>query len=151
MKDKLFETFYEMTKKPYQKYFKKSIPWNVKPDELIRYNEQSLGYHYGNFILKNNFQMQPKLEDHDVFHVLTNIGTTVSEEIAMQYFLFGNGKKSLYLVHVILSGTTFYPTHYKRFYECYHKGKKAHRLYDLDYQKLLLQPISVLKQTLNIK
>ncbi len=140
-----------MTKKPYQKYFKKSIPWNIKPDELTRYDEQSLGYHYGNFILMNNFQMQPKLEDHDVFHVLTNIGTTVSEEIAMQYFLLGNGKKSLYLVLVILSGTIFYTTHYKRFYECYQKGKKAHRLYDLEYQKLLLQPISVLKQTLNIK
>lgn len=140
-----------MTKKPYQKYFKKSIPWNVKPDELIGYDEQSLGYHYGNFILKNNFQMQSKLEDHDVFHVLTNIGTTVSEEIAMQHFLLGNGKKSLYLVLVILSGTAFYPTHYKHFYECYQKGKKAHRLYDLEFQKLLSQPISVLKQTLNIK
>ena len=140
-----------MTKKPYQKYFKKSIPWNINPDELIRYDEQSLGFHYGNFIQMNNFQMQPKLEDHDVFHVLTNIGTTVSEEIAMQYFLLGNGKKSLYLVLVILSGTAFYPTHLERFYECYQKGKNAHRLYDLEFQKLLLQPISVLKQTLNIK
>lgn len=69
----------------------------------------------------------------------------------MQYFLLGNGKKSLYLVLVILSGTIFYPTHLERFYECYQKGKNAHRLYDLEYQKLLLQPISVLKQTLNIK
>ncbi len=40
-------------------------------------------HHLGYFLTKNNFSLQSKLENHDVFHVLTNIGITVPDEIAM--------------------------------------------------------------------
>jgi uncharacterized membrane protein len=56
MKDILIEKMYELNKKPYQKFFKKSIAWNVTPKELITYKEVSLGFHLGCFLLKYDFE-----------------------------------------------------------------------------------------------
>lgn len=151
MKDLLIEKMYELTKKPYQKLFKKGIAWNITPKELITYKEDSLGFHLGCFLLKYNFDMQPKLEDHDIIHVLTNTGVSVIEEISMQYFLLGNGKKSAYLFMVICIGTLFYPTKIKHFIHNYKRGKKAHQFHDLDFYKMLTIPVITIQSTFNIK
>ena len=151
MRDLLIEKMYEITKKPYQKFFKKGTPWNITPSELIQYNQDSLGFHLGCFLLKYNFQMQPKLEDHDVIHVLTNTSVSVPDEIAMQFFLLGNGKKSAYLFMVITIGTILYPTQLKQFIKSYNRGKSAHRIHDLDFQKMLLVPLKTIQTTFNIK
>ena len=95
MRDLFIEKMYEIRKKPYQKFFKKGKAWDVKVNQLIQLPNDSLGFHLGCFLLKYNFEIQPKLEDHDIIHVLTNTGISVVEEIGMQYYLYGNGKRSL--------------------------------------------------------
>ena len=150
MRDLLFEKMYEITKKPYQKFFKKGIAWNVTPKELSQYKEDSLGFHLGCFLLKYNFEMQPKLEDHDIIHVLTNTQIAVTDEIAMQYFLLGNGKKSAYLFMVISIGMLFYPRHLRHFIKNFNRGKNAHRLHDLDFYKMLPIPLKTIQETFNI-
>ena len=150
MKDLLIEKMYELSKKPYQKFFKKNKAWDVSIPELIQHPQESLGFHLGCFLLKYNFEIQPKLEDHDVIHVLTNTGISVPEEIGMQYYLLGNGKKSLYLYMVIASGTFFYPTRLKQFVAEYQRGKSAHEFYHLDYLKMLKIPVTTIRETFNI-
>jgi ubiquinone biosynthesis protein Coq4 len=150
MRDYLIEKLYECTKKPYQKYFKKNEPWNIDKKQLFNFPKDSLGYGLGNFLHKNHFDIQEKLEDHDIIHVLTNSGISVYEEIGMQYYLFGNGKRSLYLYMVILSGTLFYPKQIKYFVEQYKRGKQAHSFHYLDFSKMLSMPIQSIQQTFNI-
>ncbi|VXB69351.1 conserved hypothetical protein [Flavobacterium sp. 9AF] len=150
MKDKLIEKMYEISKKPYQKWLKKNKPWNISSSELMVLPEASLGYELGSFLLRYNFQIQEKLEDHDVIHVLTNTGISVVEEIGMQYYLLGNGKKSLYLFLVIITGFLFYPKQIDYYLIQYQKGKKAHRFYDLDFYKMLTIPVTNLRKTFNI-
>lgn len=151
MRALIIEKMYELSKKPYQKFFKKNQPWNLSPKDLILFPQESLGFHMGCFLLKYNFEMQPKLEDHDVIHVLTNTGVSVTEEIGMQYYLCGNGKKSPYMLMVILIGTLFYPTQLKSFYRFYKRGKNAHQFHNLDFKHMLLQPLSEIQFTFNIK
>ena len=151
MKDKLVEKIYEITKKPYQKWLKKAEPWNISIKELMQYPENSLGNNLGNFIHENGFEIQDKLEDHDVFHVLTNTGISVQDEIGMQYYLLGNGKRSLYLFFGISVGLLFYPTFINYFITQYKRGKTAHTFYHLNFLKLLYQETSQLQQTLNIQ
>ena len=151
MKDLFIEKLYEISKKPYQKFFKKNEPWNISEKELLDYPEETLGFHLGCFLLKYSFEIQPKLEDHDVIHVLTNTGVSVPEEIGMQYFLFGNGKRSLYLYMVMLTGTLFYPTKIKYFRSQYQRGKSALLFHYLDYSKMLLIPVKTLQDTFNIR
>ncbi len=150
MRDYLIEKLYECSKKPYQKYFKKNEPWNIDKSLLMDYPEESLGFGLGNFLYKNHFDIQEKLEDHDIIHVLTGTGISVYEEIGMQYYLFGNGKRSLYLYMVIPTGTIFYPKRMSYFIEQYKKGKKAHTFHYLDFSKMLFMPIQTIQQTFKI-
>ncbi|WP_264551314.1 ubiquinone biosynthesis protein COQ4 [Flavobacterium sp. N2038] len=150
MRDFLIEKLYESSKKPYQKYFKKNEPWNIPKPKLMDYPENSLGFGLGNFLYKNHFDIQEKLEDHDVIHVLTNTGVSVYEEIGMQYYLLGNGKKSLYLFMVILSGTIFYPKRMYYFIQQFKRGKKALPFHYLDFSKMLFMPVQSIQKTFNI-
>ncbi|PXY47402.1 hypothetical protein [Flavobacterium hydrophilum] len=150
MKDQIIEKMYEYTKIPYQKYFKRNKPWEVDKATLLNYPEGTLGNGLGNFLSKNHFDMQPKLEDHDIIHVLTNTGISVTDEIGMQYYLLGNGKRSLYLFLVILSGTPFYPKQIKYFIEQYRRGKKAHPFYYLNFSNMLSVPVKKIQHIFNI-
>jgi ubiquinone biosynthesis protein Coq4 len=150
MKDLVIEKMYEWSKKPYQKFFKKNLPWTIGKKELLSLPQESLGFHLGCFLIKYHFEIQPKLEDHDVIHVLTKTGISVQEEIGMQYYLLGNGKKSLYLFLVIVSGTCFYPTQFTYFINEYKRGKKALCFHYLDYSKMLLIPVEQMRETFKI-
>ncbi|CAM3514136.1 ubiquinone biosynthesis protein COQ4 [Flavobacterium chungbukense] len=150
MRDFLIEKLYECSKKPYQKYFKKNEPWNIDKSKLATYPKESLGFGLGSFLSSNHFDIQEKLEDHDIIHVLTNTGVSVYEEIGMQYFLFGNGKRSLYLYMVILTGTIFYPKRMNYFIAQYKRGKSAHSFHYLDFSKMLLLPVQTIQETFKI-
>lgn len=43
MKEKLIEKLYEMTKKPYQKWFKKNEPWKITKEKLLTFPKGSIG------------------------------------------------------------------------------------------------------------
>jgi len=147
MRTIILETIYEISKVPYQKWFKNNSPWNLTAHELLRYPQNSLGFHLGCFLIKYHFEPQPKLENHDVFHVLTNTGISVPEEIAMQYYLLGNGKRSLYMLGVLCIGTLLYPDQLKLFRNAYQKGKASYPFYSLDYKKLLKKDLKTLQIT----
>ncbi|PRX53863.1 hypothetical protein [Flagellimonas meridianipacifica] len=151
MRAVILEHLYEWSKKPYQKFLKKNCAWNISVTELVHYPEHSLGFHLGAFLLKHRFEIQPKLENHDVFHVLTNTGISVPEEISMQYYLLGNGKKSLYLFTVIGIGTFLYPDCYQLFKKAYQKGKSAYRFHHLDFSKMLEQPLGKIQSAFLIQ
>jgi len=151
MRAKILEILYEWSKIPYQKWFKKNHPWEITTSQLLQYPKDTLGFHLGRFIQQHGFSPQPRLENHDVFHVLTNTGITVPEEISMQYLLLGNGKRSLYLAMVIGIGTLLYPDKLNVFIDAFHKGKQAFSFYQLDYQKLLNQPLNKIRTTFLIQ
>jgi len=151
MRHLILERLYEWSLAPYRKWFKTNIPWELSATTLFRYSSDTLGFHLGCFLIKYDFNPQPQLEDHDVFHTLTQSGVTVPEEIAMQFYLLGNGKRSIYLFLVISLGSLLFPDHYSRFSQAYAKGKKAHRFYHLNFLQLLDHPLQEIKTTFNIQ
>lgn len=150
MKEIIIERLYKIIKVPYQYFFKSNEAWNITVQDCLKYPQQSLGFQYGCFIIQHNFNMQPSLEEHDVYHVLTNTGITVKDEIDMQFYLLGNGKRSPFVFIVITTGLLFYPFQLKSFIKCYNKGKQAHHFYDLNFFKLLQTPLATIQQTFNI-
>jgi ubiquinone biosynthesis protein Coq4 len=151
MKEIIIETLYRIIKVPYQFFFKQTKAWDISFQDFLKLPQDSLGFHYGCFLLKYNFNIQATLEEHDVFHVLTNTGISVKDEIDMQFILLGNGKRSPFVFIVIGTGILFYPFEYKSFYNNYKRGKKAHQFYDLDFFKMLSMPLSTIQQTFNIQ
>lgn len=151
MRNVLLEKLYKWSIVPYRLLFKKEAAWDITSKQLLNYPEESLGFHLGCFLITYDFTPEPQLENHDVFHVLTNSGVSVPQEIAMQFYLFGNGKRSLYLFIVLAIGSMLFIEYWSSFYKSYRLGKQAHPFYNLTFQKLLDQPLQKLQQTFNIQ
>lgn len=143
---------YENSQKQYRKYFKKKKrQWQFSEAQLLNFQNDSLGKVLGDFYQKHGFRMIPKMENHDVYHLITDFSTNIQDEIAMQYLLFGNGKKTAYLLGTMLLGTLVFPEYYKMYYEAYHKGKEMKTFHHLNFEELLWQNFYHLKDFLKQK
>ena len=142
----ILEKLYQWSLVPYQS-FKKNEPWDLTISDLQKFPNGTLGQCLGSFLAGHNFDLQAKLESHDVFHVLTDTGITVPEEISMQFYLLGNGKRSTYLFTVLFLGGLLYPDYLQFFYKKYKKGKSALSFHQLDFYKLLPHPLEKIKTT----
>ena len=95
--------------------------------------------------------MIPKMENHDVYHLITDFGTNIQDEIAMQYLLFGNGKRSAYLLGVLALGTIVFPEYFKIYLKAFHKGKNMKAFHHWDFEELLWQNFENLKDFIKQK
>ncbi len=152
IRKKIIITLFEKSQNMYTILFKKKKkPWNISKKELLNYPKGSLGKEIGLFLAKNNFEVLPKLERHDCYHLITGYGTEVQDEIALQYLCYGNGKKSLYLFGVIVVGTIILPDYFKYYITSYKKGKNLKPFYHLNFKPLLTTNLKTLKTNLSWK
>lgn len=147
---KFMVRLYEKSSKLYASVFKrKKEAWGVSKEQfLANYPVGTLGYALGVFYQDNDFDIMPKLENHDVFHVLTETGTTGHDEVALQYLLLGNGKVSLYLLGVISLGLILFPEYALYYWRSFRKGIQLHKFYDIDFKPLLMESVEELKETI---
>lgn len=136
MRKKFIYWLFEHSQRMYIK-FKDKTPWQISVDELLTYPTESFGYHLGSFLKTNNFELLPKVERHDCYHLLTGYGTKVEDEIALQYLCFGNGKRSLYLFGVLLVGSLILPDYFNYYYKSYKLGKACNQFHHFNYKNLL--------------
>lgn len=132
------------THRPYA-WFKRKTPWNLSPMELCAcFPEGSLGHVLGHYLLERDFELMPKLESHDVAHLLTGVDTDVPGEIELQFLLFGNGKRSAYLLGVLLAGLLLFPGSWGRWKQAVKRGRHLERFFDTDFRPLLQHPFAPL-------
>lgn len=99
---------YNLTQNLYRKYFKKKKrKWNFNEQQLLELQAGTLGRTLGEFYKKHGFTMIPKMENHDVHHLITDCGTNFEDEIAMQFLLLGNGKLNAHLLAAIFWASLF--------------------------------------------
>jgi len=133
----LINWLFEKSQAVYVSLFKNHKPWSVSKTELLTYPKASFGNHLGSFLDRNGFELIPKVERHDCYHVLTGYSTQVEDEIALQYLCFGNGKRSPYLLGAIILGTAILPDYINYYYKSFKIGQRANAFHHLDYRKLL--------------
>jgi ubiquinone biosynthesis protein Coq4 len=123
--------------------------WGISKLELTLYPEGTLGKVLGEFYVAHGFEVMPKLENHDVFHLITETGTEIQDEIAMQYLLFGNGKLSLYMFSMIGIGTIMYPEFLAYYLRHFRKGKSMPSFHQKDFSELLDTSLVYLKASIH--
>ena len=144
--DQIIIRWVEKSKPWYAKYFKKkTTPWPITIQQLNEYPSGTLGNALGQFLDAENLQMIPKFEDHDIMHILMNYKTTVVDEIRMQFFLLGNGKRSFYMLGSILLGTLLYFRYWKTFVQEFKIGKSCLPCHHWNYKHLLHEQVSLLR------
>jgi ubiquinone biosynthesis protein Coq4 len=131
---------YDKTQKLYRTYFKKKKrQWQFNEKQLLEFHKDSLGRMLGEFYKKHGFSMIPKMENHDVHHLITGLGTQFEEEIAMQYLLLGNGKLNAHLLAAIVLGTVILPEYTKMYINAYQKGQSMRTFHHVNFEELLWQ------------
>lgn len=152
IRKKLIEWLFMNSQHIYTKLFKKKkIAWNINRKDLLQYPKESFGKQLGQFLTKNNFEILPKLERHDCYHIITGYKTKAEDEIALQYLCFGNGKRSVYLFFVIVFGTLLLPDYSRYYFTSYQIGKNANIFHCFDYKKLLLTPLIKIRSAMFTK
>lgn len=150
MRKKFIYWLFEHSQRMYIK-FKNKKPWGITSDELLSYPKDSFGYHLGILLKTNNFELLPKVERHECYHLLTGYGTAVEDEIALQYVCFGNGKRSPYLLGVLLIGTLILPEYYKYYIKSYKLGSNCNQFHHFTYQNLLHFPFQEIQEAIFTK
>lgn len=120
--------------------------WGLSSNDLVKFPEGILGHTLGKFYVTYGFEPYPKGERHDVFHVLLNYSTAVKDEAAMQFFLLGNGKPSLFTCGTAIVSGIFFPTQWAFYYRAFQRGKSARNISAWDFKTLLNENTEVLKQ-----
>jgi len=144
MRKKILIWLFEKTQKIYTK-FKRKKAWNISRAQLLAFPTNTFGYELGLFLKKNNFELIPKVERHDAYHVLTGYDTKVEDEIALQYLCFGNGKRSPYLFGVITIGTLLLPDYLDYYYKSFQLGKRCNPFHQFNYLNLLHHSLDELR------
>ncbi len=143
-------SFVDWTKPVYAAVFKRHTRgWVYSRIDLLRMPPNSLGFKLGEFLTKNKFDLIPKMEEHDVMHVLMGYKTTVEDEVKMQFFLIGNKKKSVYAFVAAIAGVLLVPEFYKEYIQEFKKGKRCHNISNWDFQYLLGEPVEILQRQIH--
>ena len=137
LRKQLIIWLFEHSQRIYTSMFKNHESWNITKLDLLNLPQPSFGRHLGEFLHKNNFELIPKVERHDCYHVLCGFSTEVEDEIALQCLCYGNGKRSPYLYGAIILGVAILPDYYKYYFKSYKTGKRANSFHHFDYKKLL--------------
>ncbi|WP_369997877.1 Coq4 family protein [Winogradskyella sp.] len=137
LRKQLIIWLFEHSQSIYTSLFKNKESWNISKTDLLKMPKPSFGRHLGKFLDRNNFELIPKAERHDCYHVLCGYGTNVEDEIALQCLCYGNGKRSPYLYGAIILGVAILPDYYEYYYKSYKTGKSANPFHHFDYRKIL--------------
>ena len=152
-RDKLFIWLVDCSKPIYGKLFQRSNEvWPYDLANLKKLPKGTLGNDLACWLEKEGLELMPKFESHDVYHVLLKYKTTVVDEARMQFFLWGNGKRSLYIIGTIIMAILFIPEHISSFRKEYHFGKKCTKIFRWNFLFLLKEPTTLLRdQIFNLK
>ena len=123
----------------------------ITANSLVNYPEETLGRHLGSFLLRCNFGQNVYATNEDVLQYLITGNSSFADEIAVQFYLLGNGCFGLRRLTVMAVGLALNPHRAGYFYNKYKEGKAALRLFDIDHIRLLHLPLKQVKDTFLIK
>lgn len=143
---------YSQTKNNYRMFFrKKKRNWQFDEEQLLHFEEGTLGKKLGEFYKKYGFSMIDQRANHDVHHLITDCGTNFEDEIAMQFLLLGNGKMNAHLLAAIVLGSIILPEYFKMYREAFKKGKNMKPFHHWDFEELLAQNFENLRDFIQQK
>ena len=138
LRERFITWLFDLTHMPYASVFKRNRePWSISNDELVAMPEDRFGHALGVYMKSRNLTFMPRLESHDVLHLLTGMGIDVRHEIGLQWLLVGNGKRSAYSSMVVFIGGVLFPEQVPWFHAQYRRGQQLPRFYSLPFRELL--------------
>lgn len=131
---------------PYFRLVRKGykFPYTVK--QLQRFPEGTVGKELFHFFMKNDLDMLPHYEKHDVKHVVLGYPPTEEGEVCLQCFMLANGRITLPVIFSVLIGSIIMPEKWGSFIKAWKRGGSTHSLNKLDWFNLIPQQLQQIQQ-----
>lgn len=126
----------------------KEEAWNMSTADLLQFPDGTVGNALGAFLKKNRLEPIAGAESHDLFHVLFDYSTTFKGEVLLQFFLRGNGKRSIASFGTSLGAWFIYPGQWHLLKAAYARGKSCSDISRIDLKKILNENIEKTKISL---
>ena len=123
-------------------------PWEIKQEKLAEMPVGSLGYEIHEWLHRNGYSIIPRVEFHDVYHVLMGFDNQMKHEASIQFCIVGNGKITLPYLASCAVAVFLFPEYWGTFRDAYWKGRNAKKFYHLDWKLLLEMDLNVLQESI---
>ena len=145
LREKVLQAIVNIQVPIYMHLMPKNKKWKYSKADLRTFPKGTLGNDVAQFLDTNNFELIPFLETHDVYHVLFNYKTTISDEARLYFFLFGNRKFSFEVLGTVAISIILLPELIFDFEKHYQRGKNCESISHWKMQSKLHFPTEVLR------
>lgn len=123
----------------------KQLSWDYNTYSLHTFPSGSLGKELADFLNENQLELIPKAESHDIFHVITGFGIESEEEVAMQFWLLGNGRFKPFTIGACIIGIILLPDYWKQYMRSFRQGMNAPLIVNWDFEQMLYADLNQIK------
>lgn len=126
----------------------KEESWNLTTEGLIKFPDHTVGKTLGEFLKLHRLEPIAGAESHDLYHVLFGFSPSFKDEVALQFFLKGNGKTSIASFGTSLGAWILFPGQWSYFKTAYARGKKCGDISKLNLKAVLEENVDQLRSSL---
>jgi hypothetical protein len=145
MGEKLLVTLSHLALRLHARFRKSTQPWQLEASSLTSCPPGSLGEALYQFYHQHQYHPIPRMEYHDVEHLILEYQTDVKGEILLQSFVVGNGKKTFFAVLACVASACILPETIFLSYQAYKRGKTYLPIWHIDYRAELNTPLQQLR------
>lgn len=138
LRSKLLEFLTHKIALPLIGRFRNKPKFNFSMEQLLRFEDGTLGKDLALYLNKMNFKLLPNYEQHDCKHIILQYEMDEAGEARMQFYFLGNKHYSIPVISTCLITFFLMPEYWSQFYAEYQKGKKGKPFEDIDYNALVL-------------
>ena len=124
--------------------------WPYSLDDLSDMSDGSWGRELHAFLASRELGYLPKYEEHDAYHALLGYGTTVTEELKLQAFMFGNGSATIAGRALLAMGAVGFPSKWRLLREEYRRGRQSSPLHRFPTTDMIPLPLDVVRRKMCI-
>jgi len=122
--------------------------WDITTKQLHEFPSGTLGKALADFLTEHDVELLKGAEYHDIQHVLLGYSVSFKDEVALQFFLHGNGKKSFASISTRIGAWFLLPTQWKYLKAAYERGKCSKDITKLNYKALLYNDVTQIRALL---
>jgi len=126
----------------------KEQAWNMTTADFLSFPDGTVGKNLGEFLKNNRLEPISGAESHDLYHVLFDYSSSFKDEVALQFFLRGNGKNSIASFGTSIGAWVVLPGQWSYLKASYQLGKKCMDISKLDLKAILFQDFDKVRATL---
>ena len=124
--------------------------WPYTIEDLAAMPDDSWGRELHHFLSSRDLGYLPKYEEHDAYHALLGYGTTVTEELKLQAFMFGNGSATVAGRVLLAIGAVGFPSKWGLLRAEYRRGRRSSPLHRFPTASLIPVPLDEVRRTMCI-